>query len=78
MTFFNDVTASLTFNKPSEIPRHPLTNIDVLVVGAGPAGLYTALECWRKGHSPRVVERTHSLSSAGTNSLPGCETLIWV
>ncbi|KUI54202.1 Zeaxanthin epoxidase, chloroplastic [Cytospora mali] len=65
MAFFNDVTASLNFNKVSEIPRHPLTGINVLIVGAGPAGLYSALECWRKGHSPRVVERAPSPSSAG-------------
>ncbi|CAI6332013.1 unnamed protein product [Periconia digitata] len=31
--------------------RHPVTGIDVLIVGAGMGGLVTALECWRKGHN---------------------------
>lgn len=68
MSFFKDVTTPQDFNKPTEIPRHPLTGINVLIVGAGPAGLYTALECWRKGHSPRVIERAPSPSSAGPYS----------
>ena len=37
---------------PGELPkRSPETHLNVLVVGAGPAGLMTALECWRKGHN---------------------------
>ncbi|RDW62912.1 FAD-dependent oxidoreductase [Aspergillus mulundensis] len=35
----------------SHLPtRRPSTGITVLIVGAGMAGLMTALECWRKGH----------------------------
>lgn len=44
----------------SELPeRHPLTGIDVLIVGAGMGGLTSALECWRKGHNVvGILERS--------------------
>ena len=41
----------------SELKRYPETGISVLVVGAGIGGLTAALECWRKGHSVRILER---------------------
>lgn len=65
MSFFKEITASFKSEDISEIPRHPLTGISVLIVGAGPAGLYTALECWRKGHNPRVIDRAPAPSPAG-------------
>lgn len=65
MAFLKDITISLKPNAQSEVHRHPLTGISVLIVGAGPAGLYTALECWRKGHNPRVIDRVPSPSTAG-------------
>lgn len=65
MSFFKEITASLEFENISNIPRHPLTGISVLIVGAGPAGLYSALECWRKGHNPRVIDRAPAPSPAG-------------
>lgn len=34
-----------------------MTETDVLVVGAGPSGLFAAFELARRGHRPRVVER---------------------
>jgi hypothetical protein len=38
--------------------RHPETGINVLIVGAGIAGLMAALECWRKGHNViNILER---------------------
>lgn len=37
--------------------RKPATSTDVLVVGAGPAGLATAISLARNGSSPLVVER---------------------
>ncbi|KAH8892759.1 putative monooxygenase [Thozetella sp. PMI_491] len=43
------------------VTRATLSGISVLIVGAGPVGVFTALECWRKGHSTRIVER-HSAS----------------
>ncbi|KAK2601376.1 hypothetical protein N8I77_010831 [Diaporthe amygdali] len=71
MSFFKEVTASLDLDGQTDIPRHPLTGISVLIVGAGPAGLYTALECWRKGHSPHVIDRTPSPSPAGDSFMMG-------
>ncbi|MFN7146775.1 MAG: FAD-dependent oxidoreductase, partial [Myxococcota bacterium] len=35
----------------------PFPNVDVLVIGAGPAGLAAALEAWRSGASVAVLER---------------------
>ncbi|KAK7699624.1 hypothetical protein SLS64_011578 [Diaporthe eres] len=71
MSFFKDITASVKFEDTSKISRHPLTGISVLIVGAGPAGLYTALECWRKGHNPRVIDRTPAPSPAGDSFMLG-------
>ncbi|KAI1255663.1 hypothetical protein MGN70_002778 [Eutypa lata] len=45
--------------------RSPPSGISVLIVGAGPAGVYAALECWRKGHDVRIVERHPSASTEG-------------
>ena len=42
----------------SELKRYPETGISVLIVGAGIGGLMTALECWRKGHSVKILERS--------------------
>jgi monoamine oxidase len=41
------------------------TGIDVLIVGTGFAGLVAALECTRKGHNVRVLERNGSVNTAG-------------
>ncbi|RAH81741.1 FAD/NAD(P)-binding domain-containing protein [Aspergillus japonicus CBS 114.51] len=45
---------------PGELPpRSPTTHLNVLIVGAGLAGLITALECWRKGHNVvGILERS--------------------
>ncbi|GAB1726416.1 monooxygenase [Hortaea werneckii] len=43
----------------------PQTGIDVLVVGTGLAGLTAAIECIRKGHSVRVLERAASINTLG-------------
>ncbi|KAG6007651.1 hypothetical protein E4U21_005732 [Claviceps maximensis] len=48
-------------NKPSNrLPfRSRETQLNVLIVGAGPSGLMTALECWRKGHNVvGILERS--------------------
>jgi 2-polyprenyl-6-methoxyphenol hydroxylase-like FAD-dependent oxidoreductase len=41
------------------------TGIDVLIVGTGLAGLTAALECTRKGHNVRVLERNADINTAG-------------
>lgn len=45
------------------------TGIDVLIVGTGLAGLVAALECIRKGHTVRVLERNASINTAGKKPL---------
>ncbi|KAF2774452.1 monooxygenase [Teratosphaeria nubilosa] len=43
----------------------PPTGIDVLVVGTGLAGLTAAIECIRKGHTVRVLERNATINTLG-------------
>jgi heterodisulfide reductase subunit A-like polyferredoxin len=52
----------------SSVQRYPLTGINVLVVGAGVGGLTAALECYRKGHNVRIIEREPTISTAGKYS----------
>jgi len=44
---------------------YPKSGIDVLVVGTGLAGLTAALECIRKGHNVKVLERNATINTAG-------------
>ncbi|EON65625.1 hypothetical protein W97_04864 [Coniosporium apollinis CBS 100218] len=44
---------------------YPKTGIDVLIVGTGLAGLTAAIECTRKGHNVRLLERNADISTAG-------------
>ncbi|PLB33951.1 uncharacterized protein BDW47DRAFT_113132 [Aspergillus candidus] len=46
--------------------RLPQTGISVLIVGGGVAGLLAALECWRKGHDVRILEKSLSRTLSGT------------
>ncbi|CCC11187.1 hypothetical protein SMACR_03893 [Sordaria macrospora] len=48
----------------SSYPKTP-TGIKVIVVGAGFAGLTTAIECHRQGHSVRIYESFPTLKSLG-------------
>lgn len=41
------------------------TGINVLIVGGGLAGLSAALECHRKGHSVRLLDRSSQSSAQG-------------
>lgn len=67
---FSKKSEVFQMDKPEDIHRHPLTGISVLVVGAGPVGLYTALECWRKGHNVvKVIERAPGPSAAGSSAV---------
>lgn len=54
-----------TNNDAKPVGSYPSTGIDVLVVGTGLAGLTAAIECTRKGHSVRVLERNDTINTAG-------------
>ncbi|KAJ5777658.1 hypothetical protein N7520_000904 [Penicillium odoratum] len=45
--------------------RSPSSDISILIVGGGVAGLLAGLECWRKGHDVRILERSPSRLSSG-------------
>ncbi|KAE8383136.1 hypothetical protein BDV26DRAFT_287922 [Aspergillus bertholletiae] len=47
------------------VHRLPKNGITVVIIGAGVAGLQTALECWRKGCEVVVLERAAELSPLG-------------
>lgn len=53
------------------IGSYPKTGIDVLIVGTGLAGLVAALECTRKGHNVRVLERNADINTAGEQAPRG-------
>ncbi|KAL1879945.1 hypothetical protein VTK73DRAFT_6525 [Phialemonium thermophilum] len=41
------------------------SGIDVLIVGTGLAGLTAGIECVRKGHNVRILERNEAINTAG-------------
>lgn len=63
-------------NSSGDIPdRYPLSGVSVLIVGGGVAGLMAGLECWRKGHSVRMIEKSSSRlvsGTGGTQSIDHC------
>jgi glycine/D-amino acid oxidase-like deaminating enzyme len=52
------------------VGSYEATGIDVLIVGTGLAGLTAALECTRKGHNVRVLERNADINTAGKRNSP--------
>lgn len=52
-------------SKPMPVGSYPDSGISVLIVGTGLAGLTAAIECVRKGHRVRVLEKNDCISSAG-------------
>jgi 2-polyprenyl-6-methoxyphenol hydroxylase-like FAD-dependent oxidoreductase len=54
--------------KNDQMHREAPTDIDVLIVGAGLAGLYFAIECYRQGHSPQIVESKSGVELIGRSS----------
>ena len=46
---------------PTDFPRLPASGINVIVVGAGFAGLAAAIECDRKGHSVILLEKVDDI-----------------
>jgi len=65
MSFYKQVDQADAVFSADKINFHPRTGISVLVVGAGVGGLMSALECRRKGHDVRIIERAPALSTAG-------------
>lgn len=47
------------------VGSYPPTGVDVLIVGTGLAGLTAAIECIRKGHNVRVLERNSGINTVG-------------
>ncbi|KAF4627938.1 hypothetical protein G7Y89_g10216 [Cudoniella acicularis] len=60
-----DLSDSLQALTMDKVNLHPPTGITVLVVGAGVGGLMAALECVRKGHNVRIVEKSPGPSTQG-------------
>jgi monoamine oxidase len=56
---------SLPLDTSKPLGSYPESDIDVLVVGTGLAGLTAAIECTRKGHNVRVLERNANINTAG-------------
>ncbi|KAK4506824.1 hypothetical protein PRZ48_000557 [Zasmidium cellare] len=52
-------------SEPKPVGSYPQTGIDVLIIGTGLAGLTAALECTRKGHKVRVLERNETINTQG-------------
>lgn len=51
-----------------KMKREALSHIDILIVGAGLGGLYAAIECYRQGHSPRIIESKNEVEALGQSS----------
>ncbi|KIW04618.1 uncharacterized protein PV09_04365 [Verruconis gallopava] len=47
------------------VGSYPPSGIDVLVVGTGLAGLTASIECIRKGHNVKVLERNADINTSG-------------
>ena len=45
--------------------RYPPSGIDVLIVGGGLGGMSAAIECHRKGHNVRIIERRKDFDTFG-------------
>ncbi|KAI0897021.1 hypothetical protein F4806DRAFT_495528 [Annulohypoxylon nitens] len=55
--------------------RYPSTGLKILIVGGGPGGCLTALECWRKGHEVQVLEKSLANSPSGDTFVIGPSAL---
>lgn len=52
------------FRGSNHAPLDPDTEADVIVIGAGPAGLATAASLVRRGHSPVVLDQAREVASS--------------
>lgn len=59
------MSAIYTAGDCKPVGSYPPTGIDVLIVGTGLAGLTASIECIRKGHNVRMLERMGDINTAG-------------
>jgi monoamine oxidase len=59
----------ITESESRPVGSYPDTGIEVLIVGTGLAGLTASIECIRKGHRVRVLERNDDINTAGKCSV---------
>lgn len=50
---------------PKPVGSYPPSGIEVLIVGTGLAGLSASIECIRKGHTVKVLERNATINTSG-------------
>ena len=50
---------------PKPVGSYPSSGIEVLIVGTGLAGLSASIECIRKGHKVKVLERNANINTSG-------------
>ena len=61
--------ADVEGNTPKPVGSYPPTGIEVLIVGTGLAGLSASIECIRKGHTVKVLERNANINTSGEYTL---------
>lgn len=54
--------------------HYPRSGITVLIVGTGFGGLTAALECYRKGHDVRILERNQTTDTSGMPCIATIDT----
>jgi alkyl hydroperoxide reductase subunit AhpF len=61
----NAINGNSTISESKPVGSYRPSGIDILVVGTGLAGLTAAIECVRKGHNVKVLERNATINTAG-------------
>jgi NADPH-dependent 2,4-dienoyl-CoA reductase/sulfur reductase-like enzyme len=61
----HNISGDNTIPESRPVGSYPPSGIDVLVVGTGLAGLTASIECVRKGHNVKVLERNATINTAG-------------
>ena len=55
----------MTFEKIHQVPRKPLSGVEVLIVGGGLGGLFAAVEFFKKGNDVMVLESKPEIEGIG-------------
>jgi ribulose 1,5-bisphosphate synthetase/thiazole synthase len=66
---FHSTMPLITESESRPVGSYADTGIEVLIVGTGLAGLTASIECIRKGHKVRVLERNDDINTAGKCSM---------